>query len=74
MSDYTRNYSDTEKQQSIANMRVRGTADKLPQEIVAITVLASYMTWSQSGSDSTERIMMSAYNTMPETTLPIGLI
>jgi len=71
--DWTADYSHTQTQQSIVNMRVRGTSGLLPQAIRVIRLLPSQREWSRPKHDVTEGIMTLAEHKTPEATLLIGL-
>jgi len=73
MFDWTRDYSDTQRQQLIVNMQVCGTHDLLPQAIRVIMLLSSQREQSRPKHDVTEGIMMLAKDKRSEATLLIGL-
>jgi len=71
--DWTRDYSDTQTQQLIVNMQVRGTFGLLPQAITETRELPGQQEWSRPKHDVNEGIMMLADDKRPVATLLIGL-
>ena len=71
--DWTGDYSATQTQQLIVNMRVSRTYSLLPQAIGVTVVLSGQRELSRPNHDVTEGILTLAEDKRPEATLLIGL-